>query len=102
MTHGGLNQFYDKKFVQFLTKDRLSDNQVRTIYCDKSGNIWIEFNGNRKSSLPVYNGKILKTYTEANRLCNKRIRAIYEDKNGKIWLGSTFGKLMYFRWTKFL
>ncbi|NNK90647.1 MAG: hypothetical protein HKO89_08580 [Saprospiraceae bacterium] len=96
MTHGGVHRFDGEKFTQFLTKDGLSDNQVRTIYCDKSGNIWIGFNGNRNSGLTVYDGKTFKTYSEADGLCNKRIRAIYEDKSGNIWLGASLGKLCIF------
>lgn len=96
MTHGGVNQFDGEKFTQFLTKDGLSDNQVRTIYCDKSGKIWIGFNGNRNSGLTVYDGNSFKTYSVEDGLCNKRIRAIYEDKNGNLWLGAHLGNLCIF------
>ncbi len=63
MTHGGIHQFDGEQFTPFSTKDGLSDNQVRTIYSDKSGNLWIGFNGNRKSGLTVYNGKSFNTYS---------------------------------------
>lgn len=96
MTHGGVNRFDGEVFTQFLTKDGLSDTQVRTIYCDKSGKIWIGFNGNRNSGLTVYNGNSFKTYSVKDGLCNKRIRAIYEDKNGKLWLGAGLGNLCVF------
>ena len=101
MTHGGVNQFDGEKFTQFLIKDGLSDSQVRTIYCDYSGNIWMGFNGNRKSGLTVYNGTSFKTYSEAEGLCNKRIRAIYETKNGELWLGAGRGNLCIFDGQKF-
>ena len=101
MTHGGVTQFDGEKFTQFLIKDGLSDSQVRTIYCDTSGNIWIGFNGNRKSGLTVYDGKSFKTYSEADGLCNKRIRAIYETQNGALWLGAGNGNLCIFDRQKF-
>ena len=96
MTHGGVNRFDGEKFTQFLIKDGLSDSQVRTIYADKSGNIWMGFNGNRNSGLTVYNGNTFKTYWETDGLCNKRVRAIYKDQKGNLWLGSNFGNLCIF------
>ena len=96
MTHGGVNRFDGTTFTQFLTTDGLSDNQVRTICCDKSGNLWIGFNGNRNSGLTVYNGTTFKTYSVEDGLCNKRIRAIFEDKNGNLWIGAGLGNLCIF------
>ncbi|MGB0391932.1 MAG: ligand-binding sensor domain-containing protein [Salibacteraceae bacterium] len=93
MTHGGVNQYDGEKFTQFLVEDGLSDTQVRTIYCDKSGKIWIGFNGSRNSGLTVYDGTSFYTYSKEDGLCNKRIRSIYEDKNGNLWLGSHLGNL---------
>lgn len=101
MTYGGVNRFDGKEFTQFLKKDGLSDNQVRTIYCDKSGNIWIGFNGNRNSGLTVYDGKTFKSYSLEDGLCNKQIRAIFEDKNGNLWLGAGLGNLCVFDSQKF-
>lgn len=96
MTHGGVNRFDSKGFTQFLDNDGLSDNQVRTIFCDKSGKIWIGFNGNRNSGLTVYDGQNFKTYSIDDGLCNRRIRAIFEDRNGDIWLGAGLGNLCIF------
>lgn len=101
MTHGGVNCFDGKAFTQFSKKDGLSDNQVRTIFCDKSGKIWIGFNGNRNSGLTVYDGRKFKTYSVNDGLCNTRIRAIFEDKDGKIWLGAGLGNLCVFDGQKF-
>lgn len=102
MTHGGVNRFNGKAFTQFSIKDGLSDSQVRTIYCDKSGKIWMGFNGNRNSGLSVYNGNTFTTYYENDGLCNKRIRAICEDKNGHIWLGSQLGNLCIYNGEQFV
>jgi ligand-binding sensor domain-containing protein len=96
MSNGGVNQFNGEKFTQYLLEDGLSDNQVRTIYCDKSGKIWIGFNGNRNSGLTVYNGKSFKTFSLDDGLCNQRIRSIYEDKNGSIWMGADLANLCVF------
>lgn len=101
MSHGGVNRFNGKEFTQYQIKDGLSDSQVRTIYCDKLGTIWMGFNGNRNSGLTTYNGKSFKTFSEVDGLCNTRVRAIFEDKNGNIWLGAQFGNLCIFDGEKF-
>jgi ligand-binding sensor domain-containing protein len=101
MTHGGVSQFDGKEFTQYLIKDGLSEDQVRTIYCDKTGKIWFGFNGNRNSGLTVYDGSSFKTYSVEDGLCNKRIRAIYEDKNGNLWLGADLVNLCIFDGQKF-
>jgi len=96
MTHGGVNQFDGKIFTPYLIKDGLSEDQLRIIYCDKTGKIWFGFNGNRNSGLTVYDGSSFKTYSAEDGLCNKRIRAIYEDKNGNLWLGADLVNLCLF------
>lgn len=96
MTHGGVSRYNGETHTQFMTKDGLSDDMVRTIYSDKSGKIWIGFNGNRKSGLTVYDGNSFKTYSVDDGLCNKLIRAIYEDKNSNLWLGAHLGNLCIF------
>lgn len=97
MTHGGLMKYDGKAFTQYLKSDGLSDNQVRTIYCDSSSKVWIGFNGNRDSGLTVLDGMTFKTYTVADGLCNKRIRSIYEDHEGVIWLGAGRGNMCIFK-----
>ncbi|MGG8496593.1 ligand-binding sensor domain-containing protein [Tenacibaculum sp. TC6] len=101
MTHGGISRFNGKEFKQFLIEDGLSDNMVRTLYCDASGNLWIGFNGNRNSGLTVYNGTTFKTFSVEDGICSKRIHAIFEDNNGNIWLGSPLGNLCIYDGTTF-
>lgn len=96
MTHGGLNRYDGQEFTQYAIKDGLSDDQIRTILCDKTGNIWIGFNGNRNSGLTVYDGDSFKTYSTEDGLCNTRIRSICEDKHGKLWIGADLGNLCVF------
>lgn len=96
MTYGGIHRFNGNEFTQFLQKDGLSDNQVRTIYFDRSGKMWLGFNGNRKSGLTVLDADSFKTFSQADGLCNKRIRALFEDQQGRIWLGSGLGNLCIF------
>ena len=93
MTHGGICRFDGEKVTPYLTKDGLSDDMVRTIFCDSAGNLWIGFNGNRESGLTRFDGKSFHTFSEEDGLCNKRIRAIYEDARGHLWLGAGLGNL---------
>lgn len=96
MVHGGVNRFDGDVFTRFNVEDGLSDSQVRTIFCDRSGDIWMGFNGNRKSGLTVYDGILFRSYSEADGLCNRRVRAIYEDNSGNLWIGSQHGNLCIF------
>jgi ligand-binding sensor domain-containing protein len=96
MTHGGVNRFDGKQFMQYLIEDGLSDSQVRTIYCDTSGKIWMGFNGNRDSGLTMYDGNSFRTYSVEDGICNKRTRAIFEDRNGNLWLGADQSNLCLF------
>lgn len=96
MTHGGVHKFNGKEFTQFLSKDGLSDNQIRTIYSDKSDHIWFGFNGNRNSGLTVYYGNEFKTFSKEDGLCNTRIRSIFKDQTGSFWLGAGKGNLCIF------
>jgi ligand-binding sensor domain-containing protein len=101
MTHGGVSRYDGETFTHYMPEDGLSDDMVRTIYEDRSGKIWIGFNGNRTSGLTVYDGGAFKTYSLEDGLCSKFIRAIYEDKNGNLWLGAHFGNLCIFDGQKF-
>ncbi|NQX92699.1 MAG: hypothetical protein HRT74_11355 [Flavobacteriales bacterium] len=96
MTKGGLSKFNGTTFSQYLVEDGLSDNQVRTIHSDDSGNIWIGFNGNRNSGLTVINGDNVQTYSLDDGLCNQRIRSIYKDRKGNLWIGAHHGNLCIF------
>ncbi|BDS11564.1 ligand-binding sensor domain-containing protein [Aureispira anguillae] len=93
MTHGGVSRYDGKIFTQFMPKDGLSDDMVRTIFKDRSGKLWFGFNGNRGSALTFYDGKTFKNLTKEDGLCSTSILAIFEDKKGNIWLGSGRGNL---------
>ena len=101
MTHGGTSRYDGKTFTQFMPKDGLSDDMIRTIHTDKSGRVWFGFNGNRKSGLTFYDGKSFHTFSKKEGLCNTNIMSIYEDKNGLFWLASGRGNLCVFNGKNF-
>ncbi|MEZ4806274.1 MAG: two-component regulator propeller domain-containing protein [Flavobacteriales bacterium] len=96
MSHGGAMRFTEGTFTQFLPKDGLSDDMIRTIYTDRSGNVWFGFNGNRASGLTVYREGTFTTHTAEDGLCDPSIHALFEDSSGKLWIGSGRGSLCVF------
>lgn len=96
MSNGGVYQISGEQVTQYLIEDGLSDNQVRTIFCDRDGEILIGFNGNRNSGLTVYEADTFKTYSLKDGLCNQRINSIYGDASGNLWLGTHLENLCIF------
>jgi ligand-binding sensor domain-containing protein len=97
--------YYDgESFRNFTTKDGLVNNEVTSIYEDKTGNIWLGVNG----GVSRYDGKSFrnymmngdsmaeertgKTFPDFTRPPNE-VNSIIEDKTGKFWFatrGNTF------------
>ena len=101
MTHGGAMRYADGVFTQFLVKDGLSEDMVRTIYTDRSGTVWFGFNGNRASGLTMYKEGAFTTYSTADGLCDPSIHALLMDATGRLWIGSGRGGLCVFDGTTF-
>jgi signal transduction histidine kinase/streptogramin lyase len=95
-TPDGLNLFRDGKFKIFTSADGLANDFVRSIYADRSGNLWIGTRG----GLTRLRGEHFDVYTTANGLPNDFVGTIYEDGQGNIWVG-TLGGLSKFKDEKF-
>ncbi|MGY3215053.1 ligand-binding sensor domain-containing protein [Mucilaginibacter sp. HD30] len=77
--------YYDgKSFKNFTTKNGLANNDVTTIYEDRTGNIWLGTNG----AASRYDGKSFKNFTTKDGLQSNDINSIIEDKTGKLWFGT--------------
>jgi len=77
--------YYDgKSFKNFTTKDGLANNEVTTIYEDRTGDIWLGTNGGASR----YDGKSFKNFTTKDGLQSNDINSIIEDKTGKLWFGA--------------
>ena len=91
-TYGSGVYCYDRKslptgqagFQHFTTKQGLVNNQVSTIYEDKSGNIWFGANG----GVSRYDGKSFRNFTTEEGLSNNDVNSIIEDKTGRFWFGT--------------
>ena len=75
-----------KSFTHFTEKEGLSNNVVRSILEDKSGNLWFGTSG----GISKYDGKTFTHFTEKEGLSNNNVRSILEDKVGNLWFG-TYG-----------
>lgn len=93
LSHAGLSRYDGKSFTHFKIEEGLSDNFLRTAYCDKDGNIWVGTHGNRNGGLDFYDGKSFVNFNKMNGLCSNNVHSIYQDNNGHIWLGSDRGNL---------
>ncbi|MES2592336.1 MAG: two-component regulator propeller domain-containing protein [Bacteroidota bacterium] len=81
------NGKFVKSFTHFTKKEGLSSNIVRSIFEDKSGNIWFGTDGGGVSK---YDGEIFTHFTEKEGLSNNTVRSILEDESGNLWFG-TYG-----------
>ncbi|MCD8262150.1 MAG: hypothetical protein LUD15_12300 [Bacteroides sp.] len=79
------------QFRQLSTLNGLPTNEVRRIYQDKEGHIWIA----TTSGLCQYDGYQLKTYKTnlytPQRLSNNNIRCLSEDTDHNVWIGTNNG-----------
>jgi len=95
MSHGGITRFNGEKFKDFKVENELSDNMVRCLFQDNTGNIWIGTNGNREGGLDKFDGTNFTNYNESNGLCSNNVCVIYQSKNGTMWFGSDRGGICY-------
>jgi signal transduction histidine kinase len=66
----------------------LSNNSVRSILEDKSGNLWFGTDGGGVSR---YDGESFVHFTEKEGLNNNSVWSILEDKSGNLWFGTQGG-----------
>ncbi|MCS3553807.1 MULTISPECIES: hybrid sensor histidine kinase/response regulator transcription factor [unclassified Sphingobacterium] len=79
-------------------KNSIADNNVRTIYKDQLGNIWLgTFRG-----LSIYNPntKIFQNYfhevSQPFALSQNSVRCIFQDRQKGMWLGTYYGGVNYY------
>ncbi len=107
--HGGFSRYDGKNFIRFTEKEGLSNNSVKAICEDKSGNLWIGtdrgLNKLEKSKLELLNkaitvdsfselmrsGSLFKTYINEGGFSHNTVgfgKTIHEAKDGTIWIGT--------------
>jgi len=93
MTRGGASRFDGETFTQFMPKDGLFTDMVRTIFTDKSGNVWFGYKATDEGGLTKYDGKLFTNFNTKDGLCNSSIMVMYEANNGSLWLGGDMNNL---------
>ena len=86
-------------FTNYSIEHGVAQSQVKALFEDSHGYLWIGTDG---GGISVFNGINFKNYTQENGLTSNQIRAIYEDKNGHIWIGTKDGYLCEFNGSKFI
>ena len=93
LTRGGASRFDGETFTQFMPKDGLFTDMVRTIFTDKSGNVWFGYKATDEGGLTKYDGKSFTNFNTKDGLCNSSIMVMYEANNGSLWLGGDMNNL---------
>lgn len=102
LSHAGVSRYDGENFTHFKTENGLSDNFVRTSFCDRAGNIWIGTHGVRNGGLDRFDGKAFTNFHKMDDgLSHNNVRWIFEDKSGNLWLGSGTTNLSIFDGTHF-
>ncbi|MDN5211757.1 two-component regulator propeller domain-containing protein [Fulvivirgaceae bacterium BMA12] len=86
--HGALSQSIHDSFEIYSTKNGLSQNDVRCLYQDSKGYIWI----GTHDGLNRFDGYTFKTYRKElqkpNSINSNLISCIAEDQYGNLWIGT--------------
>lgn len=80
----GVYRYDGHSFIQFTTKDGLSDNNVNAILEDKAGNMLFGTNG----GICRYDGKSITPFTKDNDPSKGSIRCLMEDRDENLWFGT--------------
>jgi len=85
-TQNGLANFDGQMWKPFTTRDGLSDNSVRAIAEDPTGNLWI---GTESRGLNLLKDGKFTTYRQGeNGLAGDDISCLYAEKDGVLWVGT--------------
>lgn len=91
-----INQYtYNPKIPELS----LSKNNVKSLFIDKGGILWVGVNGGGVNKLDptVKRFKHIKNTLNPNSLTNNKVRAIFEDSNQFLWVGTEGGGLNYLK-----
>lgn len=82
---GGLIRARDRNFVNYPTKDGLTNSFVRAVYEDHAGTIWV---GADQGLFKVV-GSTITRVDGVNGIPSIFVRSIMEDRKGNVWVGGT-------------
>jgi PAS domain S-box-containing protein len=97
-SRGGVSRFDGQRFQTFTTADGLVNNNVLSIYEDKSdGSFWF----GTDNGLSHWTGDRWQNFRNSDGLPSDSVWAITGDSDGTLWLGGNTGGLMRFRKGRF-
>jgi ligand-binding sensor domain-containing protein len=88
---GGLSRYDGKTFTHFPEYPGLTENDVYSIYADKSGNVWIS---TLSDGLYKFDGEKFTNYKPtqgSSSIPFKGIQSMLEDSKGNLWIGCSGG-----------
>jgi ligand-binding sensor domain-containing protein/serine phosphatase RsbU (regulator of sigma subunit) len=77
-----------KNFSSFSKLQGLRQDNIRSIFRDRSGNLWIGTSGGGVSK---YDGRFFTHFTEKQGLLNNNVWEVFEDRAGNMWFGTDGG-----------
>ena len=90
---GGLARFADGVFAFFTASDGLAAGELRDLFVDTRGRLWIgsHTGGVSRVDTPAVARPQFRTYTMRDGLGSDSVRSISEDRWGRIYLGTARG-----------
>lgn len=74
-------------FIQYTVEDGLAQSQVRDLYQDTRGYIWVATLG----GLSRFDGRNFINYSKENGMLDNQVNCIVEDDDANLWLGTIHG-----------
>lgn len=87
-TENGLSCLKNGKFINFTTKNGLSDNSILSLFEDADNNLWI---GTEAGGLNRFRNGTFTAYTTENGLFSNEIFSIVDDGKGWLWMSCSKG-----------
>jgi ligand-binding sensor domain-containing protein/signal transduction histidine kinase len=85
---GGILRFKDGRFIRLTVADGLASDNVRSMYADHEGNLWV---GTTDRGLNRMTRRLITTYSSKDGLISDNVFPLYEDRAGDIWIGTGSG-----------
>jgi ligand-binding sensor domain-containing protein len=91
---GGVSRYDGKEFVNFTTRDGLSNEFVICIYRDPDGILWV---GTLGGGVCMYDGIAWSSLDSRDGMAGDHIWDIEPDPDGSMWFGASEGLTRYRR-----